>query len=85
MSWFLDDLAAKAAERERAGLTRHLVTRVGDALLDLAGNDYLGLTTNADVILGATAAARRYGGGAGASRLVTGTLPVHDQLEEALR
>ena len=84
VSWFLDDLAAKAAERERAGLTRRLVARDGDALLDLAGNDYLGLTTNADVILGATTAARRYGGGAGASRLVTGTLPVHDQLEGAL-
>lgn len=84
MSWFLDDLAAKAAVRERAGLTRRLATRTGDDLLDLAGNDYLGLTRNADVILGATAAARSYGGGAGASRLVTGTLPVHDQLESAL-
>src|ERR1035437_7517315 len=79
MSWFLDDLAAKAAERERAGLTRRLATRDGDALLDLAGNDYLGLTTNADVILGATAATRRYGSGAGASRLVTGTLPTPHQ------
>lgn len=84
MSWFLDDLAAKAAERERAGLTRRLATRDGDALLDLAGNDYLGLTNHADVILGATTAARAYGGGAGASRLVSGTLPVHDQLEGAL-
>ena len=84
MSWFLDDLAAKAAERERAGLTRRLVARHADALLDLASNDYLGLTHNAGVILGATTAARSYGGGAGASRLVTGTLPVHDQLEGAL-
>jgi 8-amino-7-oxononanoate synthase len=84
VSWFMDDLAAKATERERAGLTRRLVTRTGEDLLDLAGNDYLGLTKNADVILGATTAARSYGGGAGASRLVTGTLPVHDQLESAL-
>src|ERR1019366_6685741 len=50
VSWFLDDLAAKAAERERAGLTRRLVARHGDALLDLASNDYLGLTHNAGVI-----------------------------------
>ena len=84
MSWFLEDLAAKAAERERAGLTRRLVARHGDGLLDLASNDYLGLARNAAVILGATTAARSYGGGAGASRLVTGTLPVHDQLEGAL-
>lgn len=84
MSWLLNDLAAKAAERERAGLTRRLVARQGDALLDLAGNDYLGLTTSPAVILGATTAARRYGGGAGASRLVTGTLPIHEELEGAL-
>ena len=84
MSWFLDDLAAKAAERERLGLTRRLVARQGDDLIDLAGNDYLGLTSRPDVIFGATTAARAYGGGAGASRLVTGTLPIHDQLESAL-
>ncbi|MDQ1535877.1 MAG: 8-amino-7-oxononanoate synthase [Actinomycetota bacterium] len=84
MSWFLDDLTAKAAERERAGLTRRLVARSGDDLLDLAGNDYLGLLTSPEVILGATTATRTYGGGAGASRLVTGTLPIHDELESAL-
>jgi len=84
VSWFLDDLTAKAAERERAGLTRRLVTRSGDDLLDLAGNDYLGLLTSPEVILGAATAARTYGGGAGASRLVTGTLPIHEQLESAL-
>ena len=84
MSRFLDDLVAKAAARERAGLTRRLVARHSDTLLDLASNDYLGLATNADVILGATTAARAYGAGAGASRLVTGTLPVHDHLETAL-
>jgi 8-amino-7-oxononanoate synthase len=84
VNWFLNDLETKAVERERAGLTRRLVAREGDALLDLAGNDYLGLTTDAAVIAGATTAARRYGGGAGASRLVTGTLPVHEQLESAL-
>jgi 8-amino-7-oxononanoate synthase len=84
VSWFLDDLAVKAAERERAGLTRRLVARQSDDLLDLAGNDYLGLVNSPDVIFGATSAAQSYGGGAGASRLVTGTLPIHDQLEEAL-
>lgn len=65
-------------------LDRRLATRDGDTLLDLAGNDYLGLTDHAEVILGATTAARAYGGGAGASRLVSGILPVHDQLKDAL-
>ena len=84
VSWFLDDLAAKAAERERLGLTRRLAARQGDDLLDLAGSDYLGLVNHPDVIAGAAEAARSYGGGAGASRLVTGTLPIHDHLESAL-
>lgn len=80
LQW-LDD-AARA--RERAGLTRALVPVSGDGLLDLAGNDYLGLRTHPAVIAGAVDATRRYGGGAGASRLVTGTLPVHADLEASL-
>ncbi len=80
LQW-LDD-AARA--RERAGLTRALVPVGGDGLLDLAGNDYLGLRTHPAVIAGAVDATRRYGGGAGASRLVTGTLPVHADLEASL-
>ena len=100
MSRFLDDLAARAAERERLGLTRHLVPRrpataPGAATastpawdpaepLDLAGNDYLGLLRRPDIIAGAVAAAQAYGGGAGASRLVTGTLALHEELELGL-
>ena len=87
MSRFLDDLAARAAERERLGLTRRLVshTPTGErGLLDLAGNDYLGLLHRHDVVASAVAAARQYGGGAGASRLVTGSLAIHDRLEEQL-
>ena len=53
-------------------------------LLDLAGNDYLGLRQHPAVVAGAVAAAETYGGGAGASRLVTGTLPLHEELEQAL-
>lgn len=80
----LDWIRAAAATREGAGLTRRLsTTKTGDGL-DLAGNDYLGLRTHPAVIAGAVAAAETYGGGAGASRLVTGTLDVHDELEAAL-
>src|SRR5690349_7956427 len=93
MSRFLDHLAAHAAERERRGLTRHLVPRRPDAAattdttaepLDLAGNDYLGLLRRPDIVAGAVAAAQAYGGGAGASRLVTGTLALHEELELGL-
>ena len=80
----LDWIREAAATREDAGLTRRLTTtKAGDGL-DLAGNDYLGLRTHPAVVAGAVAAAETYGGGAGASRLVTGTLDVHDELEAAL-
>ena len=80
----LDWIRDAAATREGAGLTRRLTTTKSGDGLDLAGNDYLGLRTHPAVIAGAVAAAETYGGGAGASRLVTGTLDVHDELEAAL-
>jgi 8-amino-7-oxononanoate synthase len=80
----LDWIREAAATREAAGLTRRLATTKSGDHLDLAGNDYLGLRTHPAVIAGAVAAAETYGGGAGASRLVSGTLDVHDELEAAL-
>ena len=78
-------LAAQAAEREARGLTRRLVEADrGEPLLDLAGNDYLGLARDPRVVAGAVAAAQAYGAGAGASRLVSGTLSVHTELEQAM-
>lgn len=78
-------LAERAAAREEAGLTRRLfASDAAGALTDLAGNDYLGLSRHPRVVAGAVAAAERYGAGAGASRLVTGTLTVHEELERAL-
>ena len=65
------------------GLVRSLDP--GDpALLDLASNDYLGLSKHPAVVAGAVAAAERYGAGSTGSRLVTGTLPIHLELEAAL-
>ena len=49
-----------------------------------ASNDYLGLTTHPAVVLAAHEALERWGTGAGASRLVTGSRPVHHELEEDL-
>jgi 8-amino-7-oxononanoate synthase len=53
-------------------------------LLDLASNDYLGLSRHPAVVAAAQAAAAREGTGAGASRLVSGTRPVHTALEREL-
>lgn len=84
MSDFLQWLSDAADARERAGLVRRLRSVKSGELLDLAGNDYLGLREHPAVIAGAVAAAETYGAGAGASRLVTGTLDIHEELESAL-
>ena len=85
MSAWDDWLAARADAREDAGLTRRLRPRAaGDSTIDLAGNDYLGLSADPRVRAAAAAAAEQYGAGAGASRLVTGTLDLHATLESEL-
>ena len=53
-------------------------------LLDLASNDYLGLSRHPAVIEAAGEALRNDGVGAGASRLVTGSRPRHAHLEADL-
>ncbi len=78
-------LEAEAAGREAAGLTRRLRPRpADDATIDLAGNDYLGLSHDPRVRRAAADAALAWGAGAGASRLVTGTLDLHADLESEL-
>ena len=78
-------LDAHAARRRAAGLRRELRPRPAAApVLDLAGNDYLGLSTDPRVIEGAVAAARTWGAGSTGSRLVTGTTALHAELEAEL-
>jgi 8-amino-7-oxononanoate synthase len=77
-------LAAQAADRAARGLTRQLVHADSEQQLDLAGNDYLGLARDPRVVAGAVAAAQAYGAGAGASRLVSGTLTIHTELEREM-
>ena len=85
MSAWDDWLTARAGAREDAGLTRRLRPRAaGDTTIDLAGNDYLGLSADPRVRAAAASAAEQYGAGAGASRLVTGTLDLHATLESEL-
>ncbi|WP_245937987.1 8-amino-7-oxononanoate synthase [Williamsia limnetica] len=81
LSW-LDEAADV---REAAGLHRTLMPRAADSdLLNLASNDYLGLSREPSVIAGARDALERWGGGATSSRLVTGTTTLHSDLEDDL-
>jgi 8-amino-7-oxononanoate synthase len=71
-----------ADERRSAGLKRQLRPRPATTgALDLAGNDYLGLTRDKRVTGAAAAAALRWGAGATGSRLVTGSTELHTELE----
>jgi 8-amino-7-oxononanoate synthase len=54
------------------------------SVVSFASNDYLGLSLHPAVIAAAHHALDRWGAGSGASRLVTGSRPVHRQLEGAL-
>jgi 8-amino-7-oxononanoate synthase len=73
------------ASRDAATLQPHPAHGAqGAALLDLASNDYLGLSRHPDVLAAAAAELSASGLGAGASRLISGTRPIHSQLEEEL-
>ncbi len=56
----------------------------GRRVIQFASNNYLGLATHPKVLAAAGDALRRYGAGAGASRLLAGNLPPHQSLESAL-
>lgn len=78
-------LAARSEDRVRAGLQRRLDPREpAGELVDLASNDYLGLTHDIRVKQAAADAVLVWGAGATASRLVTGSLVLHAELEAAL-
>ncbi|TCO48714.1 8-amino-7-oxononanoate synthase [Kribbella antiqua] len=78
-------LAPKAAALESRGLTRRLRARAADErLIDLAGNDYLGLASDPRVVQAAVDAVHVWGTGSTASRLVTGTTALHEELESTL-
>jgi 8-amino-7-oxononanoate synthase len=76
---------AGGASPNAAGATLQPDARLPTApLLDLASNDYLGLSRHPAVLAAAAAELQASGLGAGASRLVTGTRPVHIKLEREL-
>lgn len=80
-----DWLDESARQRERSGLRRELRPRPADAaVLDLAGNDYLGLSRHPETSAAAARAVKEWGTGATGSRLVTGTTELHCELESEL-
>jgi 8-amino-7-oxononanoate synthase len=83
----LSDLDQKHLRRTLADTTRVdgiWVERNGRRLLSFSCNDYLNLTHHPAIKEAAIAALRRYGVGAGASRLVTGNHPLFEELETRL-
>src|SRR5271165_3172452 len=90
----MSEIEARLAELERKGLDRRLrlisgpqgptVLIDGKPVLLLCSNNYLGLADHPRVREAAAAAAMRWGVGAGASRLVSGTMTIHRRLEERL-
>jgi len=74
-----------AGQRSRDGLRRTLRSRgAADPELDLASNDYLGLSRHPEVIAGGIRSLQDWGSGSTGSRLVTGNTDLHEELESAL-
>src|SRR5690349_3310655 len=56
----------------------------GEKVINLASNNYLGLTTHPKLREAALAATRKYGVGSGAVRTIAGTMKIHMELEEKI-
>src|SRR5436853_1714364 len=56
----------------------------GKEVINLASNNYLGLTTHKALRKAAVEATKKYGAGAGAVRTIAGTMQLHMQLEEQI-
>jgi 8-amino-7-oxononanoate synthase len=70
-----------ALSRKEAGRHRRILEPRG---LDFCSNDYLGLRRDPRLAEAASEAAHQYGTGTGAARLLRGSTPLHEALEEAL-
>jgi 8-amino-7-oxononanoate synthase len=75
------NLLREIREYPRAG---GIVEIEGRRYLNFSSNDYLNLADNPDVKAAAERLLKQFGGGAGAARLMTGTLTCHTELEKRL-
>ncbi len=89
------DPKSELARLRREGLARQVRERStragprvrfagGPGLLNFCSNDYLGLSGHPEILEAARRGISRWGWGAGAARLVTGTTSPHLRLEEGL-
>src|SRR5271156_76087 len=94
MNAFNEELISRLADLREQNLFRelrrvdspqspHLVID-GKTFLNFSSNDYLGLANEPALKDAAIEAIRKFGAGAGASRLVCGSLSPHHELDEAL-
>src|SRR5882762_3601633 len=94
MNDFECELSGRLASLRSEGLYRELrrvdspqsprIEIDGCSLLNFSSNDYLGLANHPALKRAAIQATERYGAGAGASRLICGSLAPHHELEETL-
>jgi 8-amino-7-oxononanoate synthase len=90
----MNEIEQRLQELDQLGLSRRLrmvsgpqgprVVLDGKPVLLLCSNNYLGLADHPRVREAAAEAAMRWGVGAGASRLVSGTMTIHRRLEQRL-
>ena len=78
---WLDRLQQQADRRRTLGRDRAIHPAAG---IDVCSNDYLGLRCDPRLAEAAASAARTFGTGAGAARLLRGTGPLHEALEATL-
>ena len=83
----LDDLRAKGTHFKLRVLEDEqapVCTFDGKKVINLASNNYLGLTTHPRLREAALEATRKYGVGSGAVRTIAGTMKIHMELEEKI-
>src|SRR5438067_7337276 len=83
----VNDLQAKGTHfrlRVHADEQASICTFDGKKVINLASNNYLGLTTHPKLREAALEATRKYGVGSGAVRTIAGTMKIHIELEEKI-
>src|SRR5437764_6572988 len=83
----MDDLKRKGTYfklRVLEGEQAPVCTFDGKKVINLASNNYLGLTTHPKLREAAIAATKKYGVGPGAVRTIAGTMRIHMELEEKI-
>jgi 8-amino-7-oxononanoate synthase len=89
-----EELSSRLADIRKQGLYRELrridsaqgsrIETGGKSFLNFSSNDYLGLANEPALKEAAAEAVGKFGAGTGASRLLSGSLTPHHELEEAL-